>query len=131
MTQEANLTAIADAIRAKEGSTDPIPASAFAQRIAALETGDSSKIAFAAKSGSSGTVSFPATVLYARAGMTWAEWCGSEYNTVGWFIDGEEVVVVRSGSGSGMSELCVYTLDGEDYEGPEDVIEEAVYGIGP
>lgn len=39
MSQKTNLQAIADAIRAKEGSTDPIPASAFAERIAAIQTG--------------------------------------------------------------------------------------------
>lgn len=38
-TQETKLTAIADAIRAKEGSTAPIPANDFASRILALETG--------------------------------------------------------------------------------------------
>lgn len=35
--QETNLKAIADAIREKEGSTEPIPANAFASRISALE----------------------------------------------------------------------------------------------
>lgn len=38
-TQETRLMAIADAIRAKEGSTGAIPAEEFAQRILALETG--------------------------------------------------------------------------------------------
>ena len=37
--QETYLAAIADAIRAKEGSTDPIPASSFAERIAGIQTG--------------------------------------------------------------------------------------------
>ena len=37
--QETNLTAIADAIRLKEGSTDSITASSFAERIAAIQTG--------------------------------------------------------------------------------------------
>lgn len=37
--QETKLKAIADAIREKEGSSDPIPASAFSARILALETG--------------------------------------------------------------------------------------------
>lgn len=36
---DATLKAVADAIRAKEGSADLIPASAFAERIAAIETG--------------------------------------------------------------------------------------------
>ncbi len=36
-TQETRLREIADAIRAKEGSTEPIPANAFARRILALE----------------------------------------------------------------------------------------------
>lgn len=36
-TQETRLREIADAIRAKEGSTEPIPANAFASRILALE----------------------------------------------------------------------------------------------
>ena len=35
--QETRLREIADAIRAKEGSTEPIPANAFASRILALE----------------------------------------------------------------------------------------------
>lgn len=38
-TQGDNLKAIADAIRAKEGSSDPIVASDFPARIAAIETG--------------------------------------------------------------------------------------------
>ena len=37
--QETNLKSIADAIRAKEGSTDPIKASTFPERIAAIQTG--------------------------------------------------------------------------------------------
>ena len=38
--QETNLKTIADAIRAKEGSTDPIKASTFPERIAAIQTGE-------------------------------------------------------------------------------------------
>ena len=38
-TQSEKLTAIANAIRAKEGSSDPIPANDFPERIAAIETG--------------------------------------------------------------------------------------------
>lgn len=38
-TQSEKLTAIANAIRAKEGSSDPIPANDFPARIAAIETG--------------------------------------------------------------------------------------------
>lgn len=38
-TQEGNLKAIADAIRQKEGTTEPIPANSFASRILALEAG--------------------------------------------------------------------------------------------
>ena len=38
-TQGDKLKAIADAIRAKEGSSDPIVASDFPARIAAIETG--------------------------------------------------------------------------------------------
>ena len=38
-TQEENLKAIADAIRQKEGTTEPIPANSFASRILALEAG--------------------------------------------------------------------------------------------
>lgn len=37
--QENNLKTIADAIRAKEGSSDPIKASTFPERIAAIQTG--------------------------------------------------------------------------------------------
>lgn len=37
--QETNLKAIADAIRAKEGTTEAIPANTFAERIAAIQTG--------------------------------------------------------------------------------------------
>ena len=37
--QETNLKSIADAIRAKEGSTDLIKASTFPERIAAIQTG--------------------------------------------------------------------------------------------
>lgn len=37
--QETNLKTIADAIRAKEGSTNPIKASTFPERIAAIQTG--------------------------------------------------------------------------------------------
>lgn len=39
MSQKTNLKAIADAIRAKEGTTVAIPANTFAQRIAAIQTG--------------------------------------------------------------------------------------------
>ena len=39
--QETKLKAIADAIRAKDGTTEPIPANDFADRILALETGGS------------------------------------------------------------------------------------------
>jgi len=46
-TQETNLRAIAEAIRQKEGSTGPIPASSFADRILALPTGGSSSCTFA------------------------------------------------------------------------------------
>ena len=38
-TQEEKLKAIADAIRQKEGTTEPIPANSFASRILALEAG--------------------------------------------------------------------------------------------
>lgn len=38
-TQEINLTAIADAIREKEGTTEPIPALNFATRIRAISSG--------------------------------------------------------------------------------------------
>ena len=38
-TQEGKLKAIADAIRQKEGTTEPIPADSFASRILALEAG--------------------------------------------------------------------------------------------
>lgn len=38
-TQGDYLTGIADAIRAKEGSSDPIPANTFAERIAQITTG--------------------------------------------------------------------------------------------
>lgn len=38
--QERNLRAIADAIREKEGTADPIPASGFAARIRALGGGN-------------------------------------------------------------------------------------------
>ena len=38
-TQGDKLKAIADAIRAKEGSSDPIVANDFPARIAAIETG--------------------------------------------------------------------------------------------
>ena len=38
-TQSEKLTAIANAIRAKEGSSDPIPANDFPARIASIETG--------------------------------------------------------------------------------------------
>ena len=38
-TQEGKLKAIADAIRQKEGTTEPIPANSFASRILALEAG--------------------------------------------------------------------------------------------
>ena len=41
-TQEENLKAIADAIRQKEGTTEPIPANDFPARIRALETGGGS-----------------------------------------------------------------------------------------
>ena len=37
--QETNLKSIADAIRDKDGSTDPIKASDFANRILAIQTG--------------------------------------------------------------------------------------------
>lgn len=37
--QEVNLKAIADAIRGKDGSTSPIPANAFSERILSLDTG--------------------------------------------------------------------------------------------
>lgn len=40
-TQQSNLKAIADAIREKEGSTEPIPANAFAERILDLQIGSS------------------------------------------------------------------------------------------
>lgn len=38
-TQQENLTAIADAIREKDGTTAPIPANEFPARIRAIETG--------------------------------------------------------------------------------------------
>lgn len=41
-TQEGKLKAIADAIRQKEGTTEPIPANDFPARIRALETGGGS-----------------------------------------------------------------------------------------
>lgn len=39
LIQDTTLAAIGDAIRAKEESSDPIPVSEFASRIAAIETG--------------------------------------------------------------------------------------------
>lgn len=47
-TQETNLKAIADAIRAKEGTEAPIPAADFPARIAAIQTGTDTSDATAA-----------------------------------------------------------------------------------
>lgn len=49
--QEERLTEIADAIRAKEGSTEPIVASTFAERIEALSTGTSGVRSFNGRTG--------------------------------------------------------------------------------
>lgn len=47
-TQGDYLTEIADAIRAKEGSSDPIPANTFAQRVSKITTGHDTSDATAA-----------------------------------------------------------------------------------
>lgn len=49
--QETNLKAIADAIRAKDGTTAAIQASKFPERIAAIQTGITPKLVITTKSG--------------------------------------------------------------------------------
>ena len=55
LINETNLKAIADAIRAKEKSTDLIQASKFAERIAAIQTGSTMQIVVTTKAGATVT----------------------------------------------------------------------------
>lgn len=71
-TQEGKLKAIADAIRQKEGTTEPIPANDFPARIRALETGGGSSdyaipLVVTAKQGTTVTAAQGETILTAVA----------------------------------------------------------------
>lgn len=93
--QEAKLRAIADAIREKDGSTEPIPASTFPERIRAIPTGgglpeDVFTISVKADPPEGGTVSGGGV---ASQGMTVTVRAEKKhgYGFSGWFENGERV----------------------------------------
>lgn len=66
--QETNLKAIADAIRAKEGSTGAIQASKFSERIAAIHTGVTPKLIVTTSAGATVTATKGSKTVNGTAG---------------------------------------------------------------
>lgn len=66
--QETNLKAIADAIRAKEGSTGAIQASKFSERIAAIQTGVTPKLVVTTSAGAAVTAAKGSKTVTGTAG---------------------------------------------------------------
>lgn len=66
--QETNLKAIADAIRAKDGTTAPIQASKFPERIAAIQTGITPKLVITTSAGAAVTATKGSNTVSGTAG---------------------------------------------------------------
>lgn len=66
--QETNLKAIADAIRAKDGTTAPIQASKFPERIAAIQTGITPKLVITTSAGAAITATKGSNTVSGTAG---------------------------------------------------------------
>lgn len=94
--QEVNLKAIADAIREKDGTSDPIPASTFPARILAIPSGGVPEgvytISAEAEPPEGGSVSGSGVVSEGMsATVTVSASAGDGYKFAGWQEDGEKV----------------------------------------
>ena len=93
--QEANLKAIADAIREKEGSAEPIPANDFAARILAIQGGGGDvTLESIAITAPPNTVSYKTGSLFDPTGMSvWAEFS----NGYGLYVNHADLVFDPAG----------------------------------
>ena len=91
--QEANLKAIADAIREKEGSAEPIPAGDFAERIRAMRIGGDVSFTISITAPPN-KVSYNTGSLFDPAGMSvWAEFS----NGYGLYVNHADLVFDPAG----------------------------------
>lgn len=97
-TQGDKLKAIADAIRAKEGSSDPIPANDFPERIAAIETGTQLP-----------TLTNPGTVVDLALGKQLIDQNGE-------IVEGAVYTVGSGERGSGNGSVSFVSIDANTYE---------------
>ena len=58
-----------------------------------------------------GTVSTTVTTLQAEEGMTWAEWCDSEYNTKNYIIDNDYLMTGTQGNNIKLNNITVRGTD--------------------
>ena len=93
---ESTLTGIADAIRAKKGTSAPVAVTDFASEVASIETGggESDLPVYGGEYVSLGIklISFTidGTTYQAVEGMTWADWVAdANYNTGGFNFTGD------------------------------------------
>ena len=93
--QEANLKAIADAIREKEGTAEPIPANDFAARILAIQGGGGDvTLESIAITAPPNTVSYKTGSLFDPTGMSvWAEFS----NGYGLYVNHADLVFDPAG----------------------------------
>lgn len=93
-TQETKLKAIADAIREKDGTTEPIPANDFAARILAIQGGDGVTLESIAITAPPNKVSYKTGDLFDPTGMSvWAEFS----NGYGMYVNHADLVFDPAG----------------------------------
>lgn len=88
-TLAALFTDIANAIREKTGSTDPIVADDFPAAIAAIPTSSPVEIGSFTVIDDNMT-GWPTGTYEFEIGMTWADFVSSEYNTADYYIDSSD-----------------------------------------
>lgn len=105
------LTDVADAIREKKGTTEKINPQNFSDEIRSIKGGGGgAPFGFASNRGA----------FYFDDGMTWNDWVDSEYNTDGWYIEEDYIMVPPQGLGS--YEPLLSDALGSTYVSPQDRI---------